>query len=104
MQKEKGMQSLQPTRPLHAFPQLRRLHFFSPQNQGLVAAYLAHLRARHYAPLTQEGALRALKCFAVLMPEARRAALYQDLTQTTPADIDAWIEVAFQQGLAPGPS
>jgi site-specific recombinase XerD len=68
----------------------------------LVAAYLAHLRARHYAPLTQEGALRALKCFAVLMPEARRAALYQDLTQTTPADIDAWIEVAFQQGLAPG--
>jgi len=35
------------------------------------------------------------------MPEARRAALYQDLTQTTPADIDAWIEAAFQQPLAP---
>ena len=28
--------------------------------------------------------------------------LYQDLTQTTPADIDAWIAAAFQQGLAPG--
>ena len=25
------------------------------------------------------------------MPEARRATLYKDLTQTTPADIDAWI-------------
>ena len=96
------MQSLQPTRPLRAFPQLRRLHFFSPQNQGLVAAYLAHLRARHYALSTQDNALRALKCFAVLMPEARQATLYQDLTQTTPADIDAWIAAAFQQGLAPG--
>ena len=52
-------------------------------------------------PSTQEGALRALKSFAVLMPEARQAALYQDLTQTTPADIDAWIAAAFQQGLAP---
>ena len=39
------MQRLQPTRPLGAFPQLRRLHFFSPQNQDWVAAYLAHLRA-----------------------------------------------------------
>jgi site-specific recombinase XerD len=96
------MQRLQPTRPLGAFPQLRRLHFFSPQNQAWVAAYLAHLRARHYALSTQDNALRALKCFAVLLPEARQTALYQDLTQTTPADIDAWIAAAFQQGLAPG--
>jgi site-specific recombinase XerD len=35
------------------------------------------------------------------MPEAHQAALYQDLTQTTPADIDTWIEAAFQQPLAP---
>ena len=41
------MQRLQPTHPLAAFPQLRRLHFFSPQNQALVATSLAHLRARH---------------------------------------------------------
>jgi integrase/recombinase XerD len=96
------MQSLQPIRPLRAFPQLRRVHFFSPQNQELVAAYLAHLRVRHYALSTQDNALRALKCFALLMPEARQAILYQDLTQTTPADIDTWIAAAFQQGLAPG--
>jgi hypothetical protein len=92
------MQRLQPTRPLGAFPQLRRLHFFSPQNQALVAAYLAHLRARHYASSTQDNALRALKCFAVLMPEGQQTTLYQDLTQTTPADIDVWIAAAFQQG------
>jgi hypothetical protein len=58
----------------------------SPQNQGWIADYLTHLRTRHYALSTQDGALRALKCFAVLMPEARQALLYQDLTQTTPAD------------------
>ena len=95
------MQRLQPTPGRHAFPQLRRLHFFGPHNQRLIVDYLTHLRVRHYAPSTQEGTLRALKSFAVLMPEARRAALYQDLTQTTPADIDAWIEAAFQQPLAP---
>jgi len=78
------------------------LHFFSPQNQDWVAAYLAHLRARHYALSTQDNALRSLKCFAVLMPAGRQTILYQDLTQTTPADIDVWIAAAFQQGLAPG--
>jgi site-specific recombinase XerD len=78
------------------------LHFFSPQNQGLVADYLAHLRARHYAPAMQEATLRALKSFAVLMPTTRQAALYADLTQTTPTDIDAWIEASFRHQLAPG--
>jgi site-specific recombinase XerD len=78
------------------------LHFLSPQNQAWIAAYLAHLCARHYALSTQDNALRALKSFAVLLPTARQALLYQDLTQTTPADVDVWIAAAFQQGLAPG--
>ena len=102
MQKERGMEERQTTPTLQEFPQLSRLPFFSPQNQGLIADYLAHLRARHYAPSMQEAAIRALKSFAVLMPEARQAVLYQDLTQTTSADIDAWIEASFQQQLAPG--
>src|SRR4029453_12084326 len=96
------MQRLQPTHPRGAFPQLRRVHFFSPQNQDWIAAYLAHLRARHYAASTQDNALRALKCFAVLTPAGRQATLYEDLTQTMPTDIDVWIAAAFQQGLAPG--
>ena len=74
------------------------MHFLSPQNQAWVASYLAYLRARQYAVATQGYVLRALKCFAVLMPAGRQATLYQDLTQTTPADIDAWIAAAFQQG------
>jgi integrase/recombinase XerD len=49
----------------------------------------------------QEGTIRALKSFAVLIPEARQATLSHDLTQTTPTDVDAWIEASFHHQLAP---
>jgi integrase/recombinase XerD len=96
------MSRLQPTPALQEFPQLSRLHVFSPRNQGLVADYLAHLRARRYAPAMEEATIRALKSFAVLIPAVRQATLYHDLTQTTPTDIDAWIEASSRQQLAPG--
>jgi site-specific recombinase XerD len=51
------------------------LPYFSPQNHEWVASYLAHLRARHSASSTLEGALCALTCFAVLLPKARQALL-----------------------------
>src|SRR5215467_7040958 len=102
MEKERGMEERPATPALQEFPQLRQLPFFSAQNQGFIADYLAHLRARHYAPSMQEATLRALKSFAVLMPKVRQAVLYEDLTQTTPADIDVWIEASFQQQLASG--
>ena len=86
---------------LQEFPQLRQLPFFSPQNQGVIADYLAYLRARHYGLAMQEGTIRALKSFAVLMPEARQSTLSHDLTQTTATDVDAWIEAAFRHQLAP---
>ena len=82
MEKERGMEEHQATPALQEFPQLRRLPFFSAQNQDLIADYLAHLRARHYAPSMQEATLRALKSFAVLMPKVRQAILYKALTQT----------------------
>jgi len=101
MEKEKGMEERQATPTLQEFPQLQRLAMFSPANHGLIADYLAHLRARHYAPSVQEGTIRALKSFASLLPEARQATLYADLTQTTPTDIDSWIEASFHHHLAP---
>jgi hypothetical protein len=64
----------------------------------MVAVSLTHLHARHDASSTQDNALRALTYFAVLLPEARQASLYQDLPQTTPADVDVWMAVACQQG------
>jgi hypothetical protein len=83
------LQRLQSTPTFHTFPQLRRLHFFSPHNQRLIADYLVYLRARHYASSTQEGALRALKCFAVLMPEARQATLYHSMPKFFVLDVSS---------------
>jgi hypothetical protein len=91
------MEGLSPTHTFASGPQLRRLRCLSPQNHALVQAYLGHLRARHYASTTQENALRALTCFTVLVPAVRQATLYQDLTQTTAEDIDAWIAAAFHK-------
>src|SRR5262245_61582348 len=102
MEKERGMEERPATPGQQEFPQLQRLAMFSPTAQGLIADYLAYLRARHYAPSVLEGTIRALKNFAVLMPAARQALLYQELTQTTPTDIDAWIEASFRGKLAPG--
>src|SRR5712692_249586 len=73
IEKERGMEEHYATPALQEFPQLSQLPFLSPQNQGVIADYLAYLRTRHYAPAMQEGTIRALKSFAVLMPEARRA-------------------------------
>src|SRR6266446_2761020 len=101
MEKERDMEEHAAIPALQEFPQLSRLPFFSPQNQGVLADYLAYLRARHYAPAMQEGTIRALKSFAALMPEARRATLSHDLLQTTASDVDAWIEAAFRHQLAP---
>jgi site-specific recombinase XerD len=95
------MEERQATPTLQEFPQLQRLAMFSPANHSLIADYLAHLRARHYAPSVQEGTLRALKSFASLMPQTRQAPLYANLTQTTPTDIDSWIEASFRNHLAP---
>src|SRR6266849_7383545 len=101
MEKERSMEEHCVTPVLQEFPQLRQLPFFSPQNQGVIADYLAYLRARHYGLAMQEGTIRALKSFAVLMPEARQSTLSHDLTQTTATDVDTWIEAAFRHQLAP---
>ena len=97
------MEERSTTSALQEFPQLRLLHFLSPQNQGVIKNYLVYLRARRYGPAMQEGTIRTLKSFALLMPEARQGTLAHDLTQTTATDVDAWIEAAFRHPLAPSP-
>src|SRR5216684_5536985 len=100
MEKERGMEERSATPALQEFPQLRLLPFLSPQNQDLIKNYLVYIRARRYGPAMQEGTIRALKNFIVLMPEARQATLAHDLTQTTATDVDVWIEAAFRHPLA----
>src|SRR5262249_17067974 len=101
MEKERGMEERSATPGLQEFPQLSLVHFLSPQNQDLIKDYLIYIRARRYGPAMQEGTIRALKNFIVLMPEARQATLAHDLTQTTATDVDAWIEAAFRHPLSP---
>jgi integrase/recombinase XerD len=80
---------------------LHRLTFVSPLNQDLVADYLAHLRTRHYSAKTLQTTLGALVTFYRLLPPARQPRLWQDITRLTPADVDAWLQMAQRQGLAP---
>jgi integrase/recombinase XerD len=82
-------------------PDLRRLPFLGPHSQQLVTAYLAFLTARHYARSTIQTTIDTLKSFCVLVPATRRPCLLQDLTRTTPEDVDAWLQAAHHKGLAP---
>jgi site-specific recombinase XerD len=86
---------------LQSFPSLKRLAFLRPQSQDRVAAYLTHLQARQYAATTVTSTLDALKSFCVLLPATRQPCLYQDLTATRAADVEAWLLAAHRKGLAP---
>jgi site-specific recombinase XerD len=86
---------------LHNLPHLRRLGFLPQRSQELVAAYLTHLQARQYAPTTIQTTIDAIKNFCVRVPSSRQPRLYQDLAQTTPDDVDAWLHATHRQGLAP---
>ena len=86
---------------LQRFPSVKRLEFLSPQSQDLVAVYLTHLQARQYAATTVQSTLDALKSFCVLLPATRQTCLYQDLTATRAADVEAWLLAAHRKGLAP---
>jgi len=86
---------------LHNLPHGHLLHFLSPANQDRVAAYLTLLRARQYAPSSLELIITALKSFCLLLPEALRRPIIQDFASTTPEHIDAWLDRASSQGLAP---
>ena len=66
------MEERQPTPRLQAFPQLSRGAFFSAQNQGLVADYLAHSTC---PPLCARDAGSDYPCAQKLRSlDARRAA------------------------------
>ncbi len=86
---------------LHRLPLGHLLDFLSPTNQDHVAAYLTLLQARQYAPKSLESIITALKSFCLLLPDARRQRIIADVAQTTPDDVDAWLDAAAAHGLAP---
>lgn len=86
---------------LQQLPHGHRLQFMSPDNPALVARHLSLLQARQCAPATLENIVTALKALCDRLPPDRSRAIAQDLTQTTAEDIDAWLHVSHQKGLAP---
>jgi site-specific recombinase XerD len=86
---------------LYGVPQLRRLPFLGPKSQQLMAAYLASLSARHYSFKILQATVGIIKSFCVRLPVACQARLYPDLTQATTEDIDAWLDAAHYDSLAP---
>jgi len=89
------MQCLQP------LPHGQQLAFFSPHNQELVATYLTYLQARQYATSTVYNTIGTLKRFCERLPAPRRARIVDNFAQLTADDVEAWLQVAHQEGLAP---
>ena len=86
---------------LHDFPRGHLLADLGSDNQAAVAAYLTLLQARHYAPETLDDFISSLRAFCRLLPEPRQGVIRRDFIQTTPDDVDDWLQAAFAKGLAP---
>jgi site-specific recombinase XerC len=78
-----------------------RLTEFSAQNQQRILRYLTLLTARHYATTTVITVVAALNALRRQLPAARQQVVTDDLTQTTPQDITAFIAAGQVAGLAP---
>src|SRR5688572_3376057 len=78
-----------------------RLTEFSAQNQQRIVQYLTLLTARHYAVTTITAVVATLNTLRRQQPEARQQVLADDLTQTTPQDIAAFLAAGQAAGLAP---
>ncbi len=86
---------------LHKLPHGHLLDFLSPRNQDRVFAYLTLLQARQYAPRSLELIITSIKSFCILLPETRQHCIITDFALVTPEDVDAWLDAASAQGLAP---
>ena len=87
---------------LHQLPHGHLLQFMSSSNQALVARHLSLLQARQCAPATLQNVVTALKALCDRLPPQRGRVIAQDVTQTTPEDIDEWLHASHEKGLAPG--
>jgi integrase/recombinase XerD len=76
------------------------LSFLTAVSQQHVLRYLALLESRNYSQGTLSAILCALKSFTQHLPDARKAVLVDDLAQSTPQDISAFVSAAQGAGLA----
>ena len=78
-----------------------RLTCFSVPNQHRILQYLAFLVAQQYTAATLAAVVSTLNALRRQLTGVRHRALTEDLTQTTPQDIVAFITAAQASGLAP---
>ncbi len=86
---------------LQTLPDGHHLAFLSPHNQELVATYLTYLQARQYAPSTVDATIGTIKRFCERLPDPPRARIVENFAHLTGDDIDTWLQVVHQEGLAP---
>jgi site-specific recombinase XerD len=79
----------------------QQLAFLSPHHQALVATSLTYLQARQYAASTVSNTMGTIKRFCERLPAPRRARLVENVAQLSADDVEAWLQVAHQEGLAP---
>jgi site-specific recombinase XerD len=77
------------------------LSFLTATSQQHALRYLAVLESRNYATATLSAFVGALRCLLRYVPDARKAVLVDDLAQTNPQDISAYVSGARQAGLQP---
>ena len=79
---------------------LQRLAFLEQVSRSQLIAYLSLLQARNYAQSTLQAIVGAVRHLVLSLPHQRQTTLAANLTQTTPSDIDSFIEAARSRGLA----
>ena len=79
---------------------IQRLSFLQQTSKNQLIAYLSLLQARNYARATLEAIVVAVRRLVLSLPDHRKIALANDLTQATSADIDCLINAARSRELA----
>lgn len=79
---------------------IQRLAFLQQTSKNQLIAYLSLLEARNYARATLEAIVVAVRSLVLSLPDQRKTALADNLTQAISADIDCLINAARSRGLA----
>jgi site-specific recombinase XerD len=79
---------------------IQRLSFFQQTSKSQLITYLSLLQARNYAQATLEAIVVAVRRLVLSLPDHRKIALANNLSQATSSDIDCLINAARSRGLA----
>ena len=80
---------------------LKKLSLLGATSYNHVVRYLNLLQARNYAPSTLVSIIEAIRRFALYLPDPRLRPVADNLTTTTPHDIDRFVEAVQRRGLSP---